>query len=330
MPQTRKQRGSTKTIKHRLYDTYFKSLVALEKKLHTLCVGLWKDALTELPKYIISTGPDEVRTWKNFRFGDKDDSIKHSENCVSNYPDYINTFMKYKVFKYIPITKNNRDEFNTWKHHYATPAIKYTKLLDILKSLIVFYKLDKNLTKKYNKGKLYKTRANDLKRHVDEYNMYISQIRYHIETKDKKLVFFDAPDSILKNISPDKFTGSSSIPSIPIRKGTDAARFINEQNMELQKKYGLADSERWQASRAILDKDAPTWNFSSPADHSPGSPMPQNTAIPLKFTDKFLEVDSIIGDGPSKDAFKLNVPQLPFNSVTRTPSHHNNYKGFTH
>ena len=243
MPQTRKQRGSTKTIKHRLYDTYLKSLVALEKKLHTLCVGLWKDALTELPKYIISTGPVEERTWKKFRFGDKDDSIKHSENCVSNYPDYIITFLKHKVFNYIPITRNNRDEFNTWKLHYATPAIKYTKLLYILKSLIVFYKLDKKLTKKYNKGKLYKRRANELKRHVDEYNMYISEIRYHIKTKEKKLVFFDAPDSILKNISPDKFTGSSSIPSIPIREGTDAADFINKRNTELQKKYGLAQSD---------------------------------------------------------------------------------------
>ena len=315
MPQTRKQRGSTKTPKHRLYDTYLKSLVALEKKLHTLCERLWQDALMELPKYIITTGPDEVRTWEKFNLNYYA-IIKHSEKCVSNFPDYIKKFLNDSVFTYIPITSNNRDEFNTWKLHYATPAIKYTKLLYILKSLIVFYKLDKKLTKKYNKGILYKTRANELKRHVDEYNMYISDIKNHIETNKKNLLFYDDSDNILENINPDHFTGPSSIPSIPIRQGTDAARFINERNMELQNKYGLAQSDY----SPTTEKGAPTWDFSSPADRSPVSPMPQNTATPLKFTDDFLKVDSIIDDGPSKDAFKLKVKGLSFNDPARRSS----------
>ena len=184
MPQTRKARkhsgGKKKTPDHIRYDTYLKTLHALEKKLEKICIILWTHTWHKFPgiwiDFVTKEKLEEIE-W------DEDVINKHSEKCVK-FSKYGETHLGI-LLKRFPQIKDNPDKFIVWRKKYGDPAMECTQHLEQLRTIIQLYRIDKRKTKRHKNSTVFQIRADHLKTLVTEYNGWITRIDRYVKKIDE-------------------------------------------------------------------------------------------------------------------------------------------------
>lgn len=184
MPQTRKARkhsgGKKKTPDHIRYDTYLKTLHALEKKLEKICIILWTHTWHKFPgiwiDFVTKEKLEEIE-W------DEDVINKHSEKCVK-FSKYGETLLGI-LLKRFPQIKDNPDKFIVWRKKYGDPAMECTQHLEQLRTFIQLYRIDKRKTKRHKNSTVFQIRADHLKTLVTEYNGWITRIDRYVKKIDE-------------------------------------------------------------------------------------------------------------------------------------------------